>query len=942
MTHRIRSLKSNLFILTLLCLAPISAIAQIPLTVTLTGKVVDATPQSAYFNASFGTAGENAGLRDAAVMIKTGGNLIAHFRTVTDSEGNFGQANGSWRNAAIPVADGGQAYLIVLKAGYTPDTTLLTDFTGNIGNIELRRDPLERRIDSVMNMMTTIAEKIAQMTQPGLEGTGGGFVSAPHTGGNLFGSVLHGGDGYSSTFLTGMVSELNSWPAGRARIPVYYGKDAVHGNAGVTGYTVFPHNIGLGATRDSALVRRIGEATAKQLWAARIDLNFSPAISVAQDPRWGRTYESYGETAELTVQMGAAMVRGLQGGRFDAPWRITATAKHFLADGGTADGKDRGNTLATDSVLRAVHLPGYEAVVDQGVLSIMASFNTIQNPGSSNRVHQHIDSLRMTGWLKNELAFDGYIISDWEGIANSNSPGFHGSYGTTCPGSDGITAPTLTADAVRRAINAGIDLAMEPGATGSFMAQTPNHQTFRNHLQTLVSNGSVSEERINDAVRRILRAKFRAGRMDNFSGPAEFAGNAANRVHSALAREAVAKGQVLLKNEGGVLPLAKNANIHVFGSHHNNVGRQSGGWTINWQGFTGSTDLTEVGTTILRGMQQVTGQTAFSTASNADIIVYVTGEEPYAEWCGDLTSLNFSPSTTDMTNLQTYRNQGKKIVTIFVAGRPRIATELMERSDVFLAAWLPGTEGAGVADILFGDQPVTGRLPLTWPGSSGTQFPYGFGLLTPTAPAAPALVSKSETNVTLRANDIYEFSRDGTTWQTSSVFNGLTALTEYTFFQRLRASNSVSGTASPSSPPLTVTTDAATSVQESDRKIPVSNSNPNGDNKNEPSAIVINEFSAGPNPVSRLAGAINFFWQGKGIENTTLTVYDASGNFIRRIKIGDNDRGRDAVQSKRPVGSWNLTNSKGKQVSEGSYIVKGNIKTRDGKNEKVSIILGIK
>jgi beta-glucosidase len=875
-------------------------------------------------------------------MVKTGSNLLAHARTLTNAQGDFGQAASVWRSASIDVAVQGQAVLVVRKTGYLPRTVELTGVSGSVETVVLQRDPLEARIDSVMAMMTT-ADKIAQMTQPHLSTptSNWGGNSTSHTGGtpsHLFGSVLNGGDGYSDAFLNTMATTLNTWPAGRARIPTYYGKDAVHGNAGISGYTVFPHNIGLGATRDSALVRRIGEATAKEMWAARIDLNFSPAISVARDLRWGRTYESYGETAELSVQMGAAMVRGLQGDRFDAPWRVTATAKHFLADGGTTNGADRGNTLASDSLLRAIHLPGYEAVVEQGVLSVMASFNTIQTPGSSDRVHQHIDSLRMTGWLKTELGFDGYIISDWLGITNSENPGYTGDdYGM------GGTPPPSRA-AIRRAINAGIDLAMEPGTHVDFMAD----------LTALVNDGSVSMDRVNDAVRRILRAKFRAGRMDNFGGPAGFVGNTANRAsaeHRAIAREAVRKSQVLLKNDGSVLPLAKNARIHVFGSHHNDIGRQCGGWTITWRGVTGNSggggfmggpafNFTTYGASILQGMQQVSGQSSFTTAANADIIVYVTGEEPYAEWHGDITSLNFNPPAADMTNLQNYRDQGKKVVTIFVTGRPRIVPQLIERSDAFLVAWLPGTEGGGVADILFGDHPLVGKLPFTWPGSSGMQFPYGFGLnymTTPDAPAAPTLASVSHNSVTLTANAAYEFSRNGETWQTSSVFDSLTPETEYTFYQRVAAT--ATANASAASPPFAVTTEIdITSVADLDRKIPdFSSANSDRDDR-RPSAVTINEFTAGPNPVARSNGVVNFFRDGKRIKSGNLAVYNASGTRVKRIAVSDRamvDAGR------RQVGSWDLKCARGRPVAEGTYLVRGTIRTADGETETISLILGV-
>ena len=607
----------------------------------------------------------------------------------------------------------GEVQLIVRKAGFLEKEVQFSTFSENVGTVVLERDPLEDRIDSVMNLMTT-ADKIAQMTQA--EANTGNTAAGPYGSNNcLFGSVLRGGDGHAPDHLKNLPSTLNTW-AGNVKIPVVYGKDAVHGNAGIQGYTVFPHNIGLGASRDSALVRKIGEATAKEMWAAGINLNFSPAISVAQNPRWGRTYESYGETAELSVQMGAAMVRGLQGDKYNVPWRVISTAKHFLGDGGTENGVDRGDTKVSDDVLRTIHLPGYEAVIEQGVLSVMASFNQI------NGKHQHIDSLRMTGWLKTELGFDGYIISDWLGIANSTMPGFTEDYGCFF----NCNNPSLTETAVRNAINAGIDLAMEPGF----------HTTFINHLTTLVNNNNVSIERINDAVRRILRAKFRAGIMDNISiaGPAEYLYKTSNRYseeHKAIAREAVKKSIVLLKNDG-VLPLDKNSAIHVFGSHRNDIGSQCGGWTISWRGVTGNSNFPN-GTSIYRGMQLVAPSATLTessghTTTSANVVVHIVGEEPDAEWHGDINSLNFDPGT--QSALASYKSAGKKIVTVLVAGRPRILpAAIVEASDAIVMAWLPGTEGGGVADVLFGDYSPSGKLPMTWPAGSGVSgYPYGFGL----------------------------------------------------------------------------------------------------------------------------------------------------------------------------------------------------------------------
>lgn len=623
---------------------------------------------------------------------------------------------GSSTKSALALTNAQRAqFFVVRKVGFLPETLALASLSaGPIGTITLTPDPLEARIDSVMALMT-LNDKIGQMIQ--------GLAPTTSSGGFNWGSALHGGGGYSSSF------SATAWAK---KIPVSYGKDNVHGMGDVNGSTIFPHNIGLGATRDSALVRKIGEAIAKEMWAAGIDLNFSPAISVPRDERWGRVYEGYGETPELAVMMGAAMVRGLQGERFNADWRVMATAKHFLADGATNNGYDRGESTVSDEDLRKIHLPGYEAVVEQGVLSVMASFNQIRG------VHQHVDSLRLTGWLKTELAFDGYVIADWEGIENSRKPGEAGDY-------SGSSAGTSSSDAIKKSINAGIDMAMVPDSYASFGST----------LLSLVNSGAVSQARIDDAVRRILRAKFRAGRMDNPAGPSLYRQNTSligANAHREIAREAVRKSLVLLKNEASVLPLSKTAKIYVAGSMAANVGYQCGGWTKDWQG--GSANSSIAGSTnILDGMKAVASSATFTTSANdADVVVYVVGEKPYAEWYGDYRGSNFEglifesngsfksiESLGYLSDIESYHSAGKKVVTVFISGRPLPITPLITASDAFVAAWLPGSEGAGVADVLFGDHPFTGKLPHSWP-SSAAQIPinvgdgkkplfeYGFGL----------------------------------------------------------------------------------------------------------------------------------------------------------------------------------------------------------------------
>jgi len=603
----------------------------------------------------------------------------------------------------------GEVQLIVRKAGYLQKEVEFSSFDEDVGTVVLSRDPLEDKIDGVMASMN-LDQKIYQMTQAQVPQTGNISFGS---GSNLYGSLLHGGDAYSGSVLSSMNNALNS---ANPKIPVTYGKDMMHGAAAINNATIFPHNVGLGATRDSALVRKVCEITAQESWVGNVDLIFGPAISVPQDDRWGRTYEGFGSTAELAIEMGAACIRGYQGAKYDAEWRVIATAKHYLADGGTQNGKDRGNVTVSDDVIRRVHLPGYEAAVEQGVLSVMASFNQI------NGVHQHIDSERLTGWLKTELGFDGYIISDWLGIGNSLTPGATDANNYAPP--TGSPDPEKAKTAIKNAINAGIDLAMEPGT----------EKTFTDGLKALVQNGSVPQTRIDDAVRRILRAKYRAGRMDNPAGISSTVkskyGDIGSAAHRAIAREAVRKSLVLLKNENSALPISKSAKVFVTGSHADVPSYQCGGWTLGWQGAlnisgwptTTTTPKAVPGATSIKaGFNSVVSGSAVNSAGEASVIVYVTGETPYAEWQGDLTNLTFQDN-----NLATLKqqNSGKKIITVFISGRAMETSSLINNSDAFVAAWLPGSEGAGIADVLFGDYPFTGKLPRKWDNTRD----YGFGL----------------------------------------------------------------------------------------------------------------------------------------------------------------------------------------------------------------------
>ena len=651
-----------------------------------------------------GTVVDESGapIKNAAVTVRTLPNLLANARTLTNDKGAFKLGNVKKDQS-----------IIVRKAGFLPETLSVVTGKKKYDSITLKRDSIENKIDEIMANMT-IDDMIAQMAQA--------KVPKLDCGGSICGSALEGGGAYSADFHT------NAWSQ---KIPVTYGKDNVHGVADVNGATIFPHNIGLGATRDSALVRKIGQAVAEEMWAAHIDLNFAPAITVPQDERWGRVYEGFGEDPELAVSLGAAFVRGQQGDHNDAEWRVITTIKHFIGDGATQKGYDRGNAIISKKDLYKKYLPPYEAAIEQGALSVMASFNQV------NGIHQHVDSALLTGVLKTELAFDGYVIADWEGIEHSTTPGAAGNY------SAGEVTGLSSQDAIRNSINAGLDMAMVPQSVHNFVKI----------MKELVASGEISEDRVKDACRRILRAKIRAGRIDNPKGPAAYVGvtkNIGSKEHRQIAREAVQKSLVILKNNK-VLPLDTNGKIFVTGSHANNTGLQCGAWTLGWQG---TMEDVPGATSIQAGFDEVASGTRVATADEAGTIVYVVGEVPYAEWFGDYRGDNFNnkiifkEDRTDMSfnstdeyiaQIKAWQKAGHKVAVVFITGRPLPITSFIKAADAFVVAWLPGSEGAGVADVLFGKVKPSGKLPHTWPrdakqipinkgdGKTGL-YPYGYGL----------------------------------------------------------------------------------------------------------------------------------------------------------------------------------------------------------------------
>ncbi|GGR96501.1 beta-glucosidase [Micromonospora fulviviridis] len=568
--------------------------------------------------------------------------------------------------------------------------------------------PVATRVADLLARMT-LDEKLGQMTQAER-----GSVTASDLTTYRLGSTLSGG-GSAPTPNTaaswadmydGFQRAALATPLG---IPMIYGVDAVHGHNNVYGATIFPHNIGLGATRDPALVQQIGQAVAEEITGTGVDWNFAPCLCVARNDRWGRTYESFGETPDLPASL-STLVTGLQGPTLGGPTSVLATAKHYLGDGGTTGGDDQGDTQLSEADLRAVHLPPFQAAVQRGVGSVMISYS------SWNGVKLHGHRYLITDVLKGELGFSGFVVSDWNGIDQID-------------GATGFTAAEVSA-----AVNAGIDMVMVPAAW----------KTFLSTLRAEVQNGHVPMSRIDDANRRILTKKFELGLFERPYSDRSWTPTVGDTAHRALARQAVRQSQVLLKNDGGVLPLARDSNkIFVAGKNADNIGNQSGGWTISWQGSSGAVTP---GTTVLQGIRAAVGPTttvAYNQRGTGIDKTYraaiaVVGETPYAEGQGDRAG-SMSLDRDDLRTITTLRNSGVPVIVVLVSGRPLDVAAELPRWNALLAAWLPGTEGGGVADVLFGGYAPTGKLPMTWMNSVSQQpinagdgkvplFPQGYGL----------------------------------------------------------------------------------------------------------------------------------------------------------------------------------------------------------------------
>lgn len=570
----------------------------------------------------------------------------------------------------------------------------------------------EQSVEEIVNNMSLV-KKAAQMVQAERKS-----ISPAEARSYGIGSVLSGGGSHPANNTpegwAKMYNEYQSAMLKGNQIPILYGVDAVHGHNNVHGAVIFPHNIGLGATRNPELLFEIGKIVSSDVAATGIDWNFAPAVSVVQDIRWGRTYESFGEHPELQELLISSYVKGL------TQFNVIATAKHFIGDGATRwDDKasgykiDQGDAVISEEELKRIHLPGYLAAINAGADSIMVSFSSI------NGLKMHMNKALITDFLKGELKFEGIVVSDWEAL--HQLPGNFEQQVASC-------------------VNAGVDMLMEPNMWKQAITAIVNG----------VNNGTIPIERVNDAVTRIIRIKKK---YKLFEEPlVEFDGsNFASEESKKVARQAVRESLVLLKNEGKVLPLKKNANILLLGPGINNTGYQCGGWSLEWQGTSDPSRIP--GTTILQAFEEVASAngakiiTDPKQADKADVAVLVIGEKPYAEGVGDNGTLTLDSNTAMESNLDAVRaaaQTGLPVVTVMLAGRPMIITDEIENWDAFVMAWLPGSEGgAGIADVLYGDYNFTGKLPVTWPKDSSqfgynvnsidyneeaVLFPYGFGL----------------------------------------------------------------------------------------------------------------------------------------------------------------------------------------------------------------------
>ena len=564
---------------------------------------------------------------------------------------------------------------------------------------------IDGEVSKLVSSMT-LEEKIGQMTQVDYRY----LADKADIGKYFLGSILSGGGSTPPTNQpSSWVDLYNSFQGEalktRLKIPLIYGIDAVHGHNNVLGATMFPHNIGLGCANDKALVQEIAAATAAEVKATGLDWTFAPCVAVAQDERWGRTYESFSEDSEIVTELGVASTIGYQGRTLNKN-SVLACAKHFVGDGNTVFGTgtnwykiDRGDVVLDEEELRSKYIKPFQESIKMGVGSIMVSYNSWKG----KKLHGH--KYLINDVLKKELKFDGIVVSDWAGI-NELDKDYK-----TC---------------IIQSINAGIDMNMVPGSLN------PDDNSYDDFIRLAIESvkeGSIPMERIDDAVSRILKIKKKLGLFDKPIKAPKNTDVVGSKKHRDLARKSVRKSLVLLKNKGDILPLNKDSGkITLVGEHADNIGYQSGGWTIHWQG--GSGDITP-GTTILDAFKSAVADSNSIHYSkygenllNPDMVVVVVGEKPYSEGVGDRESLHLSDE--DIKLLKKVKNSNLPYVVVLISGRPMIINEALTESDAFVAAWLPGTEGKGISDVIFGDYNFTGRLSMTWPKSM-KQIPINYG-----------------------------------------------------------------------------------------------------------------------------------------------------------------------------------------------------------------------
>ena len=574
----------------------------------------------------------------------------------------------------------------------------------------------EKAIDALLARMT-IEQKVGQVVQGDISS-----VTPADLARYPLGSILAGGNsgpyGDERADAATWARMVNDYRAASLKagvgVPILFGVDAVHGHSNVPGATIFPHNIGLGATHDPDLIHRIGQATAAEIAGSGIEWTFAPTLAVPQDLRWGRSYEGYAADPALVKSYATAMVDGLQGklmpGKPLGSLRVAATAKHFLADGGTKNGKDQGDAQISETELIRTHAQGYPAAIDAGALTVMASFS------SWNGVKNHGNATLLTDVLKGRMGFEGLIVGDWNG---------HGQI------------PGCTVTDCAAALNAGLDLYMAP-------------DSWKGLFDSLVRDvraGKVSQARLDDAVRRNLRVKYKLGLMGKTQVERGDPAQLGAPDHLAIAREAVAKSLVLLKNEGSVLPIKPGAKVLVTGAGADNMAMQAGGWTITWQGTdTTAADFPRgqtIGRAIADAVKAAGGSAQINAAGDAqgtpDVAIIVFGEHPYAEFQGDAENLLFKNGEKELALLKAMKARGIPTVAVFLSGRPLFMGPQINAADAFVAAWLPGTQGQGVADVLVAGKDgksardFTGRLPFAWPADARSPvaaplFPMGYGL----------------------------------------------------------------------------------------------------------------------------------------------------------------------------------------------------------------------